>query len=83
MTMQSSLAAWISIVLGIHGRSSVLSMACAESIRHNKVHGNTCETIFENLNITAETRDLHVDTAVSASFGFGGHNAAVMIERYK
>ena len=27
--MESSLAAWLSIVLGIHGRSSVLSMACA------------------------------------------------------
>lgn len=67
--------------LGASG--AIEAMVCAESIRHNKVHGNTCKTVFEDLNITAETRDIHVDTAVSASFGFGGHNAAVMIERYK
>ena len=67
--------------LGASG--AIEAMVCAESIQHNKVHGNTCKTVFEDLNITAETRDIHVDTAVSASFGFGGHNAAVMIERYK
>ncbi len=62
-----------------HYRSDV----CAESIQHNKVHGNTCKTVYDDLNITAETRDVHVDTAVSASFGFGGQNAAIMMERYK
>ena len=66
------------------GASGAIEVAvCAESIQHNKVHGNTCKTVYDDLNFTAETRDVKVDTAVSASFGFGGHNAAIMLERYK
>ena len=56
---------------------------CADSIRHNKVHGNMLGTVFNDINITSETRELQVDTAVSASFGFGGFNSAIMLERFK
>ena len=56
---------------------------CVDSIRHSKIHGNICGTLFENLNITPETREMEVNCAVSASFGFGGHNAALMFEKYE
>lgn len=56
---------------------------CVDSIRHNKVHGNLLGTAFEDINITSETREMRVDTAVSASFGFGGFNSSIMLERYK
>lgn len=81
---QPAISATKSIIGHTLGASGTIEiMVCAESIRHNKVHGNICKTIEEDLNITSETRDWHVDRAVSASFGFGGHNAAIMIERFE
>ena len=59
------------------------AIVCAHSIIENKVHGNVCRTILDDLNYTEETRNVSVDRAVSASFGFGGHNAALLIERYR
>lgn len=65
------------------GASGTIEAAvCVDSIRYNKVHGNSCGTILDNLNITSETREWQINRAVSASYGFGGHNAAIMIERY-
>lgn len=66
------------------GASGAIELAvCADSIRHNKVHGNLCGTILENLNYTPETREMQVDCAVSSSLGFGGHNSAIIVERYR
>ena len=66
------------------GASGAIELAvCADSIRHNKVHGNLCGTILENLNYTPETREMQVDCAVSSSLGFGGHNSSIMVERYR
>lgn len=59
------------------------ALVCADSIKNNKVHGNSLGTAFDDINITSETRDMRVDTAVSASFGFGGFNSALLFERYK
>lgn len=59
------------------------ALVCADSIKYNKVHGNSLGTAFDDINITSETRDMRVDTAVSASFGFGGFNSALLFERYK
>lgn len=58
------------------------ALVCVESIRQNKVHGNICGTLLPDLNISEQTRELNVERTVTASFGFGGHNAALMIERY-
>lgn len=67
--------------LGASG--AIEAIVCAKTICENKVHANSCGTIMEGLNITKEARSYPVDTAISASYGFGGHNAAIMIERYK
>lgn len=65
------------------GASGALEIGvCTDSIRHNKVHGNFCGTILEDLNYVPETRDMQIDRTVSASLGFGGHNSAIMIERF-
>lgn len=66
--------------LGASG--AIEAIVCADAICHNKVHANSCGTIIKDLNITEEARDYKVDTAISASYGFGGHNAAIMIERF-
>ena len=66
------------------GASGAIELAvCADSIRRNKVHGNLCGTILENLNYTPETREMQVDCAVSSSLGFGGHNAALIMKKYE
>lgn len=59
------------------------AMVCIESIRNNKVHGNICGTLLPDLNLTEQTRELNVERAVTASFGFGGHNATLMFEKYR
>ncbi len=67
----------------ISASGAIEAIVCVDSICHNKVHGNMCKTVFNDLNYTQETREMQINCAVSASFGFGGHNAAIMIERYK
>lgn len=77
----NSSKAFLGHTLGASG--AIELTVCADSIRHNKVHGNLCGTILENLNYTPETREMQVDCAVSSSLGFGGHNSAIMVERYR
>lgn len=77
----NSSKAFLGHTLGASG--AIELVVCADSIRHNKVHGNLCGTILENLNYTPETREMQVDCAVSSSLGFGGHNSAIMVERYR
>lgn len=77
----SATKAFIGHTLGASG--TIEAIVCADSICHNTVHGNICGTIIDGINYTPETRSLRVDRAVSASFGFGGHNAAIMLERYE
>ena len=66
------------------GASGAIEIAvCADSIINDRVHGNLCGTVMEDLNISRDTIDIPVNRAVSCSFGFGGHNAAIMLERYR
>ena len=72
-TEQPAISATKSIIGHTLGASGAIEAAmCVDSIRHSKVHGNICGTVMEDLNISP----------VSASFGFGGHNAALMISRF-
>ena len=66
----------------ISASGSIEAIVCADSIRYSKVHGNISENIIDNLNYHSETVDIEVKRAVSASFGFGGHNSAIMFEKY-
>ena len=82
-TEQPAISATKSIIGHTLGASGAIEAAmCVDSIRHSKVHGSICGTVMEDLNISPNTREMNVDTAVSASFGFGGHNAALMISRF-
>lgn len=80
---QPAISATKSLIGHTLGASGAIEIGvCADTINSGLVHGSTCGTIMDDLNITSETRKLQVNRAVSASFGFGGHNAAVMIERF-
>ena len=54
---------------------------CAYSIYNQMVHGNLLKTPIEGLNLIKESTKTEINTAITASFGFGGHNAAIRLER--
>lgn len=54
----------------------------ALSIKNDIVHANLSEDLIENLNIARETTPLKVNHALSTSFGFGGHNSAVLLKKF-
>lgn len=66
------------------GASGALEAAvCALTIESGKIHGNITGNFIENLNITECIVEREVSTALSASFGFGGHNSALLFLNYK
>lgn len=66
------------------GASGAIEAAVtAMSIKYGKVHENVSHDNFENLNLANETCDTDVNTAMSASYGFGGHNAALLMKKWK
>jgi len=65
------------------GASGAIEAAVtALSIKNSKVHGNNIVEPMEDLNLVQETINKDIDCAVSASYGFGGHNAAILFKRY-
>ena len=64
------------------GTSGALEAAVtAYSIRHGKIHGNLIGTPMEGLNLPQQTVEKEIRCAITASFGFGGHNSALMLEK--
>ena len=64
------------------GTSGALEAAVtAYSIRHGKIHGNLLGTPMEGLNLPQQTVEKEIRCAITASFGFGGHNSALMLEK--
>jgi 3-oxoacyl-[acyl-carrier-protein] synthase II len=58
------------------------SLVTALSIKNNVVHGSrNLENPISNLNFARTTTDVRVDTALSVSFAFGGHNAALLLSK--
>lgn len=63
------------------GASGAIEAAvCAYSLKNGIVHGNILGTPLEGLNLPDKTVEADIKSAVSASFGFGGHDSALMFE---
>ena len=54
----------------------------ALSVKNDIVHANLAEDLLDNLNIAKETTRLTVNHALSTSFGFGGHNSAILLKKF-
>jgi len=54
----------------------------ALSINHGIVHGNIIYHPMDNLNLVLKSRKAEINYAISASYGFGGHNGAILLKRY-
>jgi 3-oxoacyl-[acyl-carrier-protein] synthase II len=65
--------------IGLSG--AIEAAVAALSIQQSLVHQNLTENILENLNLAMENMPGNIQSAVSASYGFGGHNAALMFEK--
>ena len=64
------------------GASGAIEAAVAAlSIRHSKVHRNVAHNVFDDLNLATEPMDADISVALSTSYGFGGHNAALLLGR--
>jgi len=65
------------------GASGALEVAVAAlSIKESRVHGNITTDPLDNLNLPLDTIETPIDIALSASYGFGGHNALILLKRY-
>ena len=65
------------------GASGALEVAVtALSIKESRIHGNLTSDPMANLNLPLETIETSIDYALSASYGFGGHNALILLKRY-
>lgn len=60
---------------------AIEAAVAAMSIRSGVVHGNDVEEPMEGLNLVRDTRRCAVRSALSVSYGFGGHNAGLLLKR--
>ena len=68
----------------IAASGSIEAIVTMLSIRDQKVHKNNGLTNpIKNLNFVRETTDVSIEYAISTSYAFGGHNAALLFKRYK
>lgn len=65
------------------GASGALEAAVtALSIDQGKVHGNPIDCPIDNLNLIQKPQAAEINYALSVSYGFGGHNAAIVFKRF-
>lgn len=65
------------------GASGALEAAVtALSLYYGQVHGNKIDAPMDNLNLVPASTEVEINYAISASYGFGGHNGAILLKRY-
>ena len=65
------------------GASGALEAAVtALAIKESRIHGNITSEPMANLNLPLATIETPINYALSASYGFGGHNALILLKRY-
>ena len=64
------------------GASGAMEAAiCAYSVKNDRIHGNILGTPLSELLLPEKSLEAKVDCAVTASFGFGGHNVAIKFRK--
>ncbi|MBN2922332.1 MAG: beta-ketoacyl-[acyl-carrier-protein] synthase family protein [Lactobacillus sp.] len=64
------------------GASGAIEAAvCAHSIKNNIIHGNNLVEPMSNLNLVSNHTNTEINSAISASYGFGGHNGALLFKK--
>jgi 3-oxoacyl-[acyl-carrier-protein] synthase II len=66
------------------GASGALEAAVtALSIYRGQAHGNLSEAVMEGICCPPDSADLAIEHALSVSYGFGGHNALLLLKRHR
>lgn len=66
------------------GASGAIETAVsALSIKMGKVHSNVSTDTFDDVNLVTESADADINTVLSTSYGFGGHNAALLMKKWE
>ena len=67
----------------IGASSAIEAVVAALSIKTGIVHGNVTLDVIDNLNLPQDSVEADIKYALSASYGFGGHNTLLMFCRYE
>ena len=78
---------WVNSTKGILGHTlgasgAIEAAVTALSVSGGTVHGNLTEEPMPELNLPLENVKCRIDTALSVSYGFGGHNGGLLLTRY-
>lgn len=78
---------YINSTKGILGHSigasgAIEAAVAAISIKDSRIHGNLTSEPMDNLNLPLESIDTQIKYAINASYGFGGHNALILLKRF-
>lgn len=77
---------YVTSAKGILGHTIAASGAieaaiCAHSIKNGIIHGNILGTPMQGVMLPEVSTEVCIENAISASFGFGGHNAAIRFRK--
>ena len=65
------------------GASGALEAATTVlSIKNDRIHANIAENMFDDLNLAVDNMEAEINYALSTSYGFGGHNAALLFKKF-
>lgn len=65
------------------GASGAIEAAVtALSIFNDKLHSNNIDDPIDNLNLVLKNKKAAIEKAVTVSYGFGGHNAGLLLGKY-
>lgn len=66
----------------IGGSGAIEAAVTALSIFTQKIHKNEADYPIKNLRLATETLAIPIEKAMSVSYGFGGHNAGLLLGKY-
>ncbi len=61
---------------------AIEAAVCSYTVKNDVIHGNIMKTPLEGIELPVDPVRTEVNTAVSASYGFGGHNAVLKFRKY-
>lgn len=66
------------------GASGALeAIITAFTLKNNKIHGNILDAPMDNLNVNIDSQEVEIAKAITVSYGFGGHNAGLLLQKYE
>ncbi len=67
----------------IGANGAIEAAVTAMSIKNALIHGNLTTDPMDNLNLPMTTIEAKIKYAISASYGFGGHNVLLLLKRFE